>query len=104
MFASRPPLMPVSFPCIYRLDVKSGDCPTPAPRSPGGARSVSDFSTELRQRVVEAQRSLTEAREAGDDYLVQLSLGQIESLARLATENQVSVDGVAESLAPYGLA
>ena len=65
---------------------------------------MSDFSTELRQRVVEAQRSLAEARETGDDYLVQLSLGQIESLARLATDNQVSVDGVAESLAPYGLA
>jgi len=65
---------------------------------------MSDFSTELRLRVAEARRSLAEAREAGDDYEVQLSLGQIESLARLATDNQVSVDGVAESLAPYGLA
>jgi hypothetical protein len=64
---------------------------------------MSDFSTELRQRVVEAQRSLAEARETGDDYLVQLSLGLIESLARLATENQITVDGVAESLAPYRL-
>ena len=64
---------------------------------------MSDFSTKLRQRVVEAQRSLTEARETGDDYLVQLSLGLIESLARLATENQITVDGVAESLAPYRL-
>jgi hypothetical protein len=62
---------------------------------------VSDFSSELRQRVVEAQQSLAEARESGDDYLVQLSLGQIEALAHLATENQVSVDGLAESLAPY---
>lgn len=65
---------------------------------------MSDFSTELRLRVVEAQRSLAEAQENGDDYLVQLSLGRIESLARLANENQISVDGVAESLAPYGLA
>ena len=65
---------------------------------------MSDFSTELRQRVAEAQRSLAEARESGDDYLVQLTLGTIQSLARLATDNQVSVDGVAESLAPYGLA
>ena len=64
---------------------------------------MSDFSTELRQRVVEAQSSLAEARETGDDYLVQLSLGLIESLARLATENQITVDGVAESLAPYRL-
>jgi hypothetical protein len=65
---------------------------------------MSDFSTELRLRVAEAQRSLAEASEADDDYLVQLSLGTIQSLARLATDNQVRVDGVAESLAPYGLA
>ena len=64
---------------------------------------MSDFTSALRQRVVEAQRSLVEARETGDDYLVQLSLGQIESLARLAAENQVTVDGIEESLAPYGL-
>jgi hypothetical protein len=65
---------------------------------------MSDFTSELRQRVAEAQRSLVEARETGDDYLVQLSLGQIESLARLAVDNQVSLDGVEESLAAYGLA
>ncbi|HST82459.1 MAG TPA: hypothetical protein VLL08_12055 [Kineosporiaceae bacterium] len=65
---------------------------------------MDDFSRELRLRVTEAQQSLAEARESGDDYLVQLSLGQIESLARLATDNQVRVDGVAETLAPYGLA
>jgi hypothetical protein len=65
---------------------------------------MDDFSRELRLRVTEAQRSLAEARETGDDYLVQLSLGQIESLARIATDNQVSVDGLTESLAHYGLA
>jgi hypothetical protein len=65
---------------------------------------MDDFSKELRLRVTEAQRSLAEARETGDDYLVQLSLGQIESRARLATDNQISVDGLAETLAPYGLA
>jgi hypothetical protein len=64
---------------------------------------MSDFTTELRLRVVEAQQSLAEARETGDDYLVQLSLGQIESLARLASDNQISVDGVAETLASYRL-
>jgi hypothetical protein len=64
---------------------------------------MSDFTTELRLRVVEAQQSLAEARETGDDYLVQLSLGQIESLARLASDNQINVDGVAETLASYRL-
>jgi hypothetical protein len=65
---------------------------------------MSDFTSELRQRVAEAQRSLAEAGETGDDYLVRLSLGQIESLARLAAENQVTVDGVEESLSAHGLA
>jgi alpha-D-ribose 1-methylphosphonate 5-triphosphate synthase subunit PhnI len=65
---------------------------------------MSDFTSELRQRAAEAQRSLAEARETGDDYLLQLSLGQIESLARLAVDNQVSLDGIEESLAAHGLA
>jgi hypothetical protein len=64
---------------------------------------MSDFSSELRQRVAEAQQALAEAHESGDDYQVQLSLGQIESFARLAAENHVALVGVEESLAPYGL-
>lgn len=54
----------------------------------------------MRRRVAEAQASLVEARETGDDYLLQLALGQIESFVRLATENQISLDGV-EPLAPH---
>jgi hypothetical protein len=60
-----------------------------------------DFSAELRLRVAEAQASLVEGRENGDDYLVRLSLGQIESFARLAQDNQIDLDGVEETLAPY---
>ena len=65
---------------------------------------MSDFSTELRLRVSEALRSLVEARETGDDYELRLSLGQIESLTRLASDNQINLDGLSESLAAYGLA
>jgi hypothetical protein len=65
---------------------------------------MSDFSTELRLRVSEALSSLGEARETGDDYQFRLSLGQIESLQRLARDNQIALDGFSESLAPYGLA
>jgi len=54
---------------------------------------MSDFSTELRLRIGEAQRALVEAHETDDDYLVRLSLGQIESLTRLAEDNQVHLDG-----------
>jgi hypothetical protein len=65
---------------------------------------MSDFSTELRLRVSEALRSLVEAKETGDDYELRLSLGQIESLTRLASDNHIPLDGLSESLAAYGLA
>jgi hypothetical protein len=62
---------------------------------------MSEFTTEIRRRVAEAQLSLAEGRATDDDYLVQLSLGQIESLARVASEHHVTLDGVDEVLAPY---
>jgi hypothetical protein len=65
---------------------------------------MSDFSTELQMRVSEALRSLVEAKETGDDYELRLSLGHIESLTRLASDNQIALDGFSESLAAYGLA
>jgi hypothetical protein len=64
---------------------------------------MSDFISELRQRVAEAQRELAEAQLSGDDYQVQVSLGQIESFAQLAAANHVPLDGVEESLAAHGL-
>ena len=66
-----------------------------------------DFSRELRQRIAEAQASLHEAHVAGDDYAVQLSVGQIESFTRLAVDHQVVLDDqdrIEASLAPYRLA
>jgi hypothetical protein len=65
---------------------------------------MSDFSTELRLRVSEALRSLVEAKATGDDYELRLSLGQIESLTRLADDNQINLDGLSESLAACGFA
>jgi hypothetical protein len=64
---------------------------------------MSDFISELRQRVVEAQHELAEAQRSGDDYQVQVSLGQIEAFAQIAAANHVPLDGVEESLAAYGL-
>ena len=65
---------------------------------------MDDFISELRQRVAEAQRELAEAQLSGDDYQVQVSLGQIESFAQIAAANHVPLDGVEESLAAHGLA
>jgi hypothetical protein len=57
---------------------------------------MSEFTAEIRQRVAEAQSELAEARANGDDYLVQLSLGQLESLVRVAAEHYVLLEGVEE--------
>ena len=71
------------------------------PRSDGAARlvsrrvwvrdkkmiAVSEFQHEIETRMETARRSLEEARAEGDDYLIQVRLGEIESLERLAAEH-----------------
>lgn len=62
------------------------------------------FRHEISTRITETQNNLVQAREAGDEYLVGVRLGELESLARMAAEHGVEVDGVEESLARHGLA
>ena len=64
---------------------------------------MTEFHNEITRRAVEAQGSLAEAWATGDDYLAGIRLGEIQSLARLAAEHGLVLDGVAESLAAYGL-
>jgi hypothetical protein len=64
---------------------------------------VTEFRSEIRERVAQTRTSLADAREHGDDYLVEIRLGELESLARLAAEHGVAVEGVEESLAEHGL-
>jgi hypothetical protein len=49
---------------------------------------MSEFLQEIRTRLDTAHRSLDEARADGDDYLVQVRLGEVESLERLEAENR----------------
>jgi hypothetical protein len=63
---------------------------------------VKEFHSQIRQRAEEAQRSLAEARESGDDYLMEIRLGEMESLARIAAEHEVVLDGISESLVAHG--
>jgi hypothetical protein len=65
---------------------------------------VSQFRRELSSRITQTQDSLAQAGEAGDEYLVGVRLGELESLARVAAEHGVQLAGVAESLARHGLA
>jgi hypothetical protein len=65
--------------------------------------SVTQFRNEISSRIAAALRSLDQAREDGDDYLVEVRLGELEGLARLAAEHGLPLDGAEESLARHGL-
>jgi hypothetical protein len=52
---------------------------------------MTEFVDQMRERVSEALRDLAEARLAGDDYRAQVHTGELESFARLAAENGISV-------------
>jgi hypothetical protein len=64
---------------------------------------VTEFHNEIRRRTAEARQSLAEARATGDDYLAGIQVGTIQSLARLAAEHGLVLEGVEESLSAYGL-
>jgi hypothetical protein len=49
---------------------------------------MTEFRQEIETRMASARRSLDEARTDGDDYLIQIRLGEIESLERLAAEHE----------------
>jgi hypothetical protein len=65
---------------------------------------LSDFQHVILGRIADSRASLSEAHRTGDDYLVEIRLGELESLARLAAEHGVDVDGIEESFAAHGLA
>jgi hypothetical protein len=64
---------------------------------------VSEFHSEISNRIARTRGNLSQAAATGDDYLVELSLGELESLARIAVEHDLPIDGVEEDLASYGL-
>ena len=51
---------------------------------------MSEFQQEIEARLRSAHQSPAEARLEGDDYLVQVTLGELESLERLADDNAVA--------------
>jgi hypothetical protein len=64
--------------------------------------AVSEFAHEVSERVEEARQSLAEAEATGDDYLVGVRVGELESLARLAADHDIEVPGLAEDVARHG--
>jgi hypothetical protein len=49
---------------------------------------MTEFLREIRTRLESAHQSLDEARRDGDDYLIQVRTGEIESLERLVDEHR----------------
>ncbi len=58
---------------------------------------MSEFRREITERIKTARLSLVEAQHEGDDYLVQVRTGEIESLERLATEHEAEAAPEAEA-------
>lgn len=52
---------------------------------------MSEFQIEIDNRVRAALASLEQARREADDYLIDIRLGELESLQRLAHDNDVQV-------------
>ena len=59
---------------------------------------MSQFASEMVDRVTEARVSLDEAHAEGDDYLVHVRIGELESLARVAADHDFEVPGLQETL------
>lgn len=62
---------------------------------------MSEFASEVNERVEQARQSLAEAEAAGDDYLVGVRVGELESLARIAADHDVEVPGLADDVARH---
>lgn len=58
---------------------------------------MTEFVDQIRVRVLDALEDLAQARAADDDYRIQIHTGELESFARLAAENGLSVP----ELAPF---
>ncbi len=51
---------------------------------------MSEFQREIQARLEAAEESLAQARRDGDDYLIQVRLGELDSLQRLLAEHRVA--------------
>jgi hypothetical protein len=56
----------------------------------------SQFATDLRRRVREAQQALSEAEGDEDFYEVNIRTGELNSLMRMAVENGVDLEELRE--------
>lgn len=64
---------------------------------------MTGFHREISNRIAAAQENLRHATAADDPFLVDVHVGELETLARLAADHDVTVAGLSETLARYGV-
>ncbi|MFD7921860.1 hypothetical protein ACFV3R_21855 [Streptomyces sp. NPDC059740] len=52
---------------------------------------MKSFTADILQRIRNTEADLDQALASGDDHLVEVELGELEDLRRLATEHGVAV-------------
>ncbi|GAB3558470.1 hypothetical protein [Spelaeicoccus albus] len=60
---------------------------------------MSEFEHGLNERIDQTRAQLAVARDEGDDYLVEVLLGDLESLVELAGDNDVATGEMKQILA-----
>jgi hypothetical protein len=53
--------------------------------------TMTEFHAEMRDRAATAVRSLRQAQDNGDDYLVEVREAELENLARLASDHGLRI-------------
>jgi hypothetical protein len=59
-----------------------------------------EFATDLRRRVQEASQAILVAESEGDFYAVDVRTGELNSLLRMAAENDVTIEPAATGRQP----
>lgn len=63
---------------------------------------MAGFPQMIKTRVADVERHLHEAAGSGDDYLLEIRLGELESLVRVAADHGLAIDEAAAIFARYG--
>lgn len=63
---------------------------------------MNEFAREMTERVERTSGALHEASRTGEDYLVEVRLGELESLVRLAHDHGLDVPDAVAALARHG--
>lgn len=64
---------------------------------------MTGFHHEINTRIAAVRENLRQAVQGDEPFLVDVHVGELESLARLAADHGITVDGLPETLARHGV-